>query len=92
MNSQKSLGLLNTVQRMIFGAGITFNLVVGAYFVQKGMMSTGDVIMIQTLMLQFLTPLFFLGSSYRNFMDTFVEVKELFDIIKKPAEIVEGNK
>lgn len=77
---------------MIFGAGITFNLVVGAYFVQKGMMSTGDVIMIQTLMLQFLTPLFFLGSSYRNFMDTFVEVKELFDIIKKPAEIVEGNK
>jgi ABC-type transport system involved in Fe-S cluster assembly fused permease/ATPase subunit len=72
MTAQKSLGILNTVQRMIFGAGITFNLVVGAYFVQKGMMSTGDVIMIQTLMLQFLAPLFFLGSTYRNFVDTFV--------------------
>lgn len=75
LKSQKSLGILNTVQRMIFGVGITFNLIAGAYFVQKGMMSTGDVIMIQTLMLQFLTPLFFLGSTYRNFVDTFVEVK-----------------
>lgn len=72
MKAQKSLGILNTVQRVIFGVGVTFNLMVGAYFVQKGLMSTGDVIMIQTLMLQFLNPLFFLGSSYRNFMDTFV--------------------
>lgn len=72
MKAQKSLGILNTVQRVIFGVGVTFNLMIGAYFVQKGLMSTGDVIMIQTLMLQFLNPLFFLGSSYRNFMDTFV--------------------
>jgi ABC-type transport system involved in Fe-S cluster assembly fused permease/ATPase subunit len=72
MTAQRSLGILNTIQRMIFGAGITFNLIVGAYFVQRGMMSTGDVIMIQTLMLQFLAPLFFLGSTYRNFVDTFI--------------------
>lgn len=92
MKAQKSLGILNTVQRVIFGVGVTFNLMIGAYFVQKGLMSTGDVIMIQTLMLQFLNPLFFLGSSYRNFMDTFVEVRELFDTMKKPAEVIEGNK
>ncbi len=78
MRAARSLGILNTVQRTIFGVGITFNLIVGAYFVQKGAMSTGDVIMIQTLMLQFLSPLFFLGSTYRNFVDTFVEVRELF--------------
>ncbi len=92
MKAQKSLGILNTVQRVIFGVGVTFNLMIGAYFVQKGLMSTGDVIMIQTLMLQFLNPLFFLGSSYRNFMDTFVEVRELFDTMNKPAEVIEGNK
>lgn len=88
MKAQKSLGILNTVQRVIFGVGVTFNLMIGAYFVQKGLMSTGDVIMIQTLMLQFLNPLFFLGSSYRNFMDTFVEVRELFDTMNKPAEVI----
>lgn len=92
MKAQKSLGILNTVQRVIFGVGVTFNLMIGAYFVQKGLMSTGDVIMIQTLMLQFLNPLFFLGSSYRNFMDTFVEVRELFDTMNKPAEVIQGNK
>lgn len=82
--AQNSLGILNTVQRVIFGAGITFNLIMGAYFVQKGIMSTGDVIMIQTLMLQFLAPLFFLGSTYRNFVDTFYEVRDLYNILKKP--------
>jgi ABC-type transport system involved in Fe-S cluster assembly fused permease/ATPase subunit len=55
-------------------------------------MSTGDIIMIQTLMLQFLSPLFFLGSTYRNFIDTFVELKELFDTMKKLAEVIEGQK
>jgi ABC-type transport system involved in Fe-S cluster assembly fused permease/ATPase subunit len=52
-----------------------FNLIIGASGVKRGIMSIGDVIMIQTLMLQFLSPLFFLGSTYRNFIDTFVELK-----------------
>ena len=38
-------------------------------------MSTGDIIMIQTLMMQFLNPLFFLGTMYRSFTDTFVDVR-----------------
>ena len=79
------------MQRVIFGAGITFNLIMGAYYVQKGIMSTGDIVMIQTLMMQFLSPLFFLGSTYRNFVDTFVEVKELYDTRRKPAEVTDGS-
>lgn len=72
---QKTLGVLNTVQRFIFGAGLTFNLVLAAYYTQKGILSTGDIIMIQTLMMQFLSPLFFLGSMYRTFNDTFIDVR-----------------
>ena len=79
------------MQRVIFGAGLTFNLLVGAYYVQKGVMSTGDIVMIQTLMMQFLTPLFFLGSTYRNFIDTFPEVRELYDTIHLRPEVIEGN-
>ncbi len=69
------MGVLNTVQRFIFGGGLTFNLVLAAYYTQKGLMSTGDIIMIQTLMMQFLNPLFFLGTMYRSFTDTFVDVR-----------------
>ncbi len=67
--------MLNTVQRFIFGGGLTFNLVLAAYYTQKGLMSAGDIIMIQTLMMQFLNPLFFLGSMYRSFTDTFIDVR-----------------
>ena len=50
-------------------------MILAAYYVQKGFLTTGDLIMIQTLMLQFLNPLFFLGSMYRTFVDTFIEVR-----------------
>lgn len=75
MKTAQTLGFLNTAQRFIFGAGLTFNMILAAYYVQKGILSVGDLIMIQTLMLQFLNPLFFLGSMYRTFLDTFIEVK-----------------
>lgn len=64
---QHSLGVLNTVQRLIFGAGLTFNMMLAAYYTQIGILTIGDVMMIQTLMLQFLGPLFILGSMYRSF-------------------------
>jgi ABC-type transport system involved in Fe-S cluster assembly fused permease/ATPase subunit len=75
MITQKGLGVLNTIQRFIFGAGLTFNMLMAAYYTQKGLMSTGDIIMIQTLMMQLLNPLFFLGSMYRGFSDSFIDVK-----------------
>jgi ABC-type transport system involved in Fe-S cluster assembly fused permease/ATPase subunit len=50
-------------------------MILAAYYTQKGLLSTGDIIMIQTLMMQFLNPLFFLGSMYRTFTDTFIDVK-----------------
>ena len=90
MKTQISLGVLNTAQRFIFGIGLTFNMILAAYYVQKGILSTGDLIMIQTLMLQFLNPLFFLGTMYRTFTDTFVEVKELYDTMERPANVTEG--
>lgn len=47
--------------------------------------------MIQTLMMQFLNPLFFLGSMYRTFTDTFIDVKELKDTLAMPARVKEGT-
>lgn len=85
---QRTLGVLNTVQRFIFGGGLTFNLVLAAYYTQKGLLSTGDVIMIQTLMMQFLNPLFFLGSMYRSFNDTFIDVKELNNTLRLPIRVI----
>ena len=65
MKNQKSLGILNSGQRLFFTLGLTFNLILGAHSVHHQLMSTGDIIMVHTLMMQLLSPLFFLGTSYR---------------------------
>ena len=78
---QFSLGVLNTLQRVIFGTGLTFNMILAAYYVQIGLMTTGDIMMIQTLMLQFLSPLFFLGTMYRVFEDNLIDIRKIKSIM-----------
>jgi ABC-type multidrug transport system fused ATPase/permease subunit len=88
---QRSLGVLNTVQRFIFGSGLTFNMILAAYYTQKGLLTTGDIIMIQTLMLQFLNPLFILGSMYRSFEDNLIDLREVKKIMLTPCNVKEGE-
>lgn len=89
---QRTLGILNTAQRGIFGTGLTFNMMLAAYYTQLGLLTTGDIIMIQSLMLQFLSPLFFLGTMYRNFNEFMIDIKKITDIMVTPASITEGQK
>ena len=88
---QKTLGILNTAQRGIFGSGLTFNMMLAAYYTQQGLLTTGDIIMIQSLMLQFLSPLFFLGSMYRNFNEFLIDINRIHEIMETPQSIVEGQ-
>jgi len=63
----KSLWTLNFGQRLIFTSGMTFNLILGVYKLQQGtvsfqgLLTTGDIILLQALMLQVMAPLNFLG-------------------------------
>lgn len=88
---QKTLGILNTAQRGIFGSGLTFNMMLAAYYTQQGLLTTGDIIMIQSLMLQFLSPLFFLGTMYRNFNEFIIDINRIHEIMETPESIVEGQ-
>jgi ABC-type multidrug transport system fused ATPase/permease subunit len=88
---QHSLGILNTAQRGIFGAGLTFNMMLAAYYTQLGLLTTGDIIMIQSLMLQFLSPLFFLGSMYRSFNENLIDINKINRIVNTPASVEEGT-
>ena len=89
---QHGLGVLNTVQRLIFGTGLTFNMMLAAYYTQIGIMTIGDVMMIQTLMLQFLGPLFILGSMYRSFEDNLIDIRKISSMMQTPSSVVEGTK
>ncbi len=84
--------MLNSVQRFIFGSGLTFNMMLAAYYTQLGLLTTGDIMMIQSLMLQFLTPLFILGSMYRSFNDNLIDINKINAIMLTPASVQPGNK
>lgn len=89
---QRTLGVLNSVQRFIFGSGLTFNMMLAAYYTQLGLLTTGDIMMIQSLMLQFLTPLFILGSMYRSFNDNLIDINKIHAIMRTPASVQPGNR
>jgi len=84
--------VLNIVQRCIFGTGLTFNMMLAAYYTQIGLLTLGDIMFIQSLMMQFLSPLFFLGSMYRSFNDNLIDIEKITAVMKTPAQVIEGNK
>jgi ABC-type transport system involved in Fe-S cluster assembly fused permease/ATPase subunit len=83
INNQNSLGILNTVQRLLFATGMTANMMITAHYAKKSLMSAGDIVMMQSIMLQLINPLFFLGTIYRNFTDCFVDIKQLYNVLQK---------
>jgi ABC-type transport system involved in Fe-S cluster assembly fused permease/ATPase subunit len=87
MINQNSLGILNTGQRLLFATGMTINMMVAAQYAKRSLMSAGDIVMMQSLMLQLINPLFFLGTMYRNFTDSFIDIKELFRVLQTPPKI-----
>jgi ATP-binding cassette subfamily B protein len=73
--TNKSLGILNSGQRTIFGSGLTANMILAAHYVKKGIIQVGDVVLIQTLMLQLFNPLNMLGMMYRSVTESFIDLK-----------------
>ena len=52
-------------------------------------MTAGDIIMMQSLMLQLINPLFFLGMMYRTFTDSIIDIKLLYSMLSKQPTIVD---
>ena len=70
-----TLALLNTGQKLIFTLGLTLNLAIGCHGVISGGLSIGNLVLMQSLMIQMLSPLFFLGVTYRAWFDSLIDIK-----------------
>ena len=77
------------MQRVLFASGLTANLILASKSVKNGAMTAGDIIMMQSLMLQLINPLFFLGMMYRNFTDSTIDIKILYNMLSKQPTIVD---
>ena len=87
VKSQTTLGFLNGGQLLVRVCCQIAILVIAIDDYSNGMLTIGEVVMLNTFMLQLFIPLGFLGSSYRMFRQALVDMEFLFQLLDLEPEI-----
>lgn len=79
----KSMVVLNLSQNIVVAAGFAANLIVASWQLNKGNISIGSFILINTYLLQVYQPLNFLGTFWRWIRQSMVDVEQIFELIEQ---------
>jgi ABC-type transport system involved in Fe-S cluster assembly fused permease/ATPase subunit len=82
-----SLATLNAGQATIFTIGLATVMVMCAYGIQQGTNTVGDLVMINTMMIQLYQPLNFMGMVYREIKQAVIDIETMFAILAREPEI-----
>jgi len=82
-----SLAVLNAGQATIFTLGLAAVMVMCAYGIQRGTNTIGDLVMINTMMIQLYQPLNFMGMVYREIKQAVIDIETMFDVLDREPEI-----
>jgi len=86
-----SLAALNSGQALIIASSIAVMMLIAAYQVQDGLMTLGDLAMINALMIQVFIPLNALGFVYREMKRALADVEGMFDILDLTPAIQDSD-
>lgn len=89
IKSQKSLSLLNVGQQFIIGVGLVLILWRSTIGVANGSMTLGDLVLVNTLMIQLYIPLNFLGVIYREIKQSLTDLDRMFTLLMADREIAD---
>jgi ATP-binding cassette subfamily B protein len=87
IRSQRSLSVLNFGQQFIIGAGLVFILWHATQGVMAGRITLGDLVLINTFMLQLYIPLNFLGVVYRELKQSLTDMDRMFTLLGAGREV-----
>lgn len=87
VKSQNTLGLLNGGQLLVRVICQLAILVLAIQDYEAGVITTGELVMLNTFMLQLFIPLGFLGSSYRMIRQALVDMEYMFQLLDTAPEI-----
>ena len=90
--SQKTLAALNLGQQVIITVGLVLIIWRAATGVANGSMTLGDLVLVNTLMLQLYIPLNFLGVVYREFKQSTADIDRMFRLLNENEEIADSTK
>ena len=89
IKSQKSLALLNLGQQAIIATGLVLILWRATVGVTQGTMTLGDLVLVNTLMIQLYIPLNFLGVLYREIKQSLTDLDRMFTLLTADREIAD---
>jgi len=91
LKTQISLSALNFGQGAIVTIGVTVIMIFSAKEVAAGNITIGDLVLINTLMLQLFIPLSILGSVYRQLQYSLADMDLVIKLLGKAPEIVDSD-
>ena len=87
VKSQTSMSILNFGQGGIIAIGLTLMMIYAGNGVIAGTMSLGDLVLVNTLMLQLFMPLNFLGIIYRMLKHTLADMDLVLKLLDRKIEV-----
>ncbi|MER0203317.1 MAG: ABC transporter ATP-binding protein/permease [Nitrosomonas sp.] len=87
VRNQTSLATLNAGQSAIIAVGVTLLMLLAADQVIDGVMTLGDLVLINAFMLQLYMPLHFLGFVYREIKHSLADMERMFTLLDENREI-----
>ncbi|XP_017390707.1 ATP-binding cassette sub-family B member 6, mitochondrial isoform X1 [Cebus imitator] len=85
--SNASLVLLNQTQNLVIGLGLLAGSLLCAYFVSEQKLQVGDFVLFGTYIIQLYMPLNWFGTYYRMIQTNFIDMENMFDLLKEEREV-----
>lgn len=87
VKSQNSMSLLNFGQGAVIAVGVTLMMIFAAQGVVDGSMTLGDLVLVNTMMLQLFIPLNFLGIIYRALKYALADMDMMIRLLDTKREV-----
>eukprot|EP00795_Rhopilema_esculentum_P006771 gene6771-12337_t len=82
-----SLNILNTSQNLVITSGLVAGTLYCAHLVMIGHFKVGDFVLFITYMKQLYMPLNFFGTYYRMIQTAFIDMENMFELLKEDVEV-----
>ncbi len=92
VKSHTSMATLNFGQAAIIAGGLTLVMLLAASEVVAGTMTLGDLVLVNTFLLQLFIPLGFLGVVYSQVQHALSDMQQLFKLLNTQPEIMDQPK